>query len=148
MDKTELKGSSAVVTQTKSKHTARKQGVLCDFIIKADDGEEFPVHRDIMAASSEYFRAMILGNMQESHTGECTLKGVSKEDVKTIVDFVYTGVLDLTMDNVLDVLSLTNYFSISEAVKICCDFILSNITIDDCIDFLTITEKYYLPDFH
>ena len=78
MDKMNQIESSAVVKQMKKIDGMRKQGVLCDFKIKADDGEEFPVHRIIMAASSEYFRAMMMGNMEESHSGHCTLKGVSK----------------------------------------------------------------------
>ena len=64
-----------------------------------------------------------------------------------IVDFVYTGNLDLTMDNVLHVLGLSDYLDVSEAVKLCCGFILSNVTIYNCMDFLNIREKYHLPDF-
>lgn len=40
----------------------RIEGLLCDVTLVAGDGEEaFPVHRAMMASSSDYFKAMFTG---------------------------------------------------------------------------------------
>lgn len=40
----------------------RIEGLLCDVTLVAGDGDEaFPVHRAMMASSSDYFKAMFTG---------------------------------------------------------------------------------------
>ena len=41
----------------------RKAEKLCDAFILVDDGQQFPVHRAIMSASSPYFRALFTNGL-------------------------------------------------------------------------------------
>lgn len=67
----------------------------------------FPAHKIILAARSEYFRALLFGGMKESSQDEVELKGASTASFKVLLKYVYTGRLslgDLKEDVILDVL--------------------------------------------
>lgn len=51
----------------------RIEGLLCDVTLVAGDGDEaFPVHRAMMASSSDYFKAMFTGESAQPTQNICT----------------------------------------------------------------------------
>ena len=48
-------------------------------------------HRNVLAAVSDYFRAMLTGSMIEARQDHVNLKGVTSHAVKILLDFAYTG---------------------------------------------------------
>ena len=44
----------------------RSEGQFCDVVIVVD-GQEFPVHKSVLAAASSYFKAMFTCNLAESN---------------------------------------------------------------------------------
>lgn len=65
-----------------------------------------------MAACSDYFRVMLTGFMKESREEFVELKGVTAGGLKVVVDFAYTGRLELTTDNVQEVLSAASHLQV------------------------------------
>lgn len=50
----------------------RIEGLLCDVTLVAGDGDEaFPVHRAMMASSSDYFKAMFTGESTKPGQNIC-----------------------------------------------------------------------------
>ena len=45
----------------------------------------------MLASVSDYFHAMLTGDMLEAHQDHVDLKGVSASAVKSLLDFAYTG---------------------------------------------------------
>ncbi|XP_042160367.1 kelch-like protein 32 isoform X2 [Oncorhynchus tshawytscha] len=70
----------------------RKDGVLCDVTLVAGD-QKFHAHKAVLAACSDYFRAMFSLCMVESEADEVTLQGVTSVGLKHALDFAYTGQL-------------------------------------------------------
>nr|XP_039267645.1 kelch-like protein 12 [Styela clava] len=68
----------------------RKTGRYCDFMIKAGS-EELPVHKNIVSASSDYFKAMLSHENVETKSGVVEIKEFDEVCVKKCVDFIYTG---------------------------------------------------------
>lgn len=71
------------------------------------EGVKFPAHRIILAARSEYFRALLFGGMRESVQTDVELKGATTAAFKVLLKYVYTGRLSLSElkeDVILDVL--------------------------------------------
>ena len=57
----------------------RIEGLLCDVTLVAGDGDEaFPVHRAMMASSSDYFKAMFTGRSFTHSVRPCTCPLSSK----------------------------------------------------------------------
>ena len=75
-----------------------------DFTIRCET-KEFRVHKAILCARSEVFRAMILTDMQEATNGEIFIKDVCEKTLSTIIRFIYTGELELGENP--DILELT-----------------------------------------
>lgn len=124
-----------------------KQETFCDYVLVAE-GHEFKVHRVVMASCSDYFKVMLTGEMRESREGKVDLKGVSANGLKVVVDFAYTGIMELTVDNVEEVLSAATHLQVTDAVELCSKYIESSITIDNCIDILNLSELYSLTSTH
>lgn len=61
-----------------------------------------------------------------------------------VVDFVYTGMLALTVENVEEVLSAATHLQVSVAVELCSQYLQTAINADNCVDILNLAELYSL----
>lgn len=80
----------------------------------------FAGHKIILAARSEYFRALLYGGLSETNKKEISLKVPLKAFKNIILKYVYTGKANLgqystpQMNLILDTLGLANLFSYTE----------------------------------
>lgn len=77
------------------------------------EGHRFHGHKAILAARSEYFRALLFGGMRESQQTEIELKGTSVVAVKALLKYIYTGHMSLVNqkeDVILDMLGLAHQY--------------------------------------
>jgi hypothetical protein len=114
---------------------------LCDMIINVD-GHIFHVHKCLMIASSDYFAAMFNSGMQETRASQIELKGVSIQGLKEVIDFIYSGELKLSLNNITDVLRSVSHLQVKYALKLCEDYLVDETTIENCIDVLRIAELF------
>lgn len=82
------------------------------------NGERFPAHRSVLAAGSEYFRALLYGGMRESHEAEVEIGDVLSVDAfRHLLSYVYTGrihLADMGEEMLLDVLGLAHKYGFEE----------------------------------
>ena len=92
-------GHSAEILR--STNTLRKQNLLCDVILHVED-RDFPVHRVILAACSDYFKAMFTNSMSESTSEKknIVIKGLSADTMEILLDFIYTETIKVSVENV------------------------------------------------
>ena len=79
----------------------RKTGTYTDFVINVD-GEQIAAHRLILTAASPYFRAMLSHDTKESLMREVAIEVLNAKVVTNLVDYFYTGVLDVPCDCIED----------------------------------------------
>ena len=77
----------------------RKVNKLCDVILVVD-GQEFPAHRVVLAACSDYFAAMFTGDMVESQKQDVEIQGLSASTMENILEFIYTETVSVSVENV------------------------------------------------
>ena len=121
----------------------RAKDMLCDYTITAE-GCSMRVHRAVMVACSDYFRALLSSEMRESLEMSVELKGLTATGLQSVVNFAYTGKIDLSLENLEEVLAAATHLQISQAVELCCKFIARAITVDNCTDILNLAELYSL----
>ena len=119
----------------------RNDGNMCDVVLKVN-GHDFPVHRNILSASSDYFFAMFNGNMRESSQQEVRISGVDCESMKAIVNFIYTGEISLTWSNVQPILQAANLMLVQSVKNACVRFLESRMSVRNCIGIQVIAETY------
>ena len=100
----------------------------------------------MVVACSDYFRAMLTGKMRESDEQKIHLKGITATGLRAIVTFAYTGTLDLSLYTMQDVLAAATHLQIIEAVELCCTFMHTATTVENCVDILNLAELYSLHD--
>ncbi|MGH0182039.1 UNVERIFIED_CONTAM: hypothetical protein FKN15_012597 [Acipenser sinensis] len=72
----------------------RHDGILCDVTLVAEK-QKFHAHKAVLAACSDYFKAMFSLCMVESGADEVNLHGVTSVGLKQALDFAYTGQIDV-----------------------------------------------------
>uniref|UniRef100_UPI00358E5392 zinc finger and BTB domain-containing protein 46-like isoform X1 n=1 Tax=Myxine glutinosa TaxID=7769 RepID=UPI00358E5392 len=118
----------------------RLSGVLCDCRLVVE-GQIFWAHRNVLCASSRYFKSLFSGSGSEDLSNGIAGEGGKPMTVEleigtargfvVLLDFVYSARLGLAGDNVIEVMSAASYLQMTEVVQVCLDFIRSalNITV-------------------
>ncbi|KPP66403.1 kelch repeat and BTB domain-containing protein 3-like [Scleropages formosus] len=119
----------------------RERNVLFDFSILVR-GETIPCHRCVLAACSDFFRAMFEVNMRERDDGSVTMSNLSPKAIRAFLDFAYTGQTEITEDNVDMFFQLSSFLQVSILSKACSDFLIKTLELSNCLQLLAIAEGY------
>ncbi|XP_061537820.1 kelch repeat and BTB domain-containing protein 3 isoform X2 [Phycodurus eques] len=90
----------------------REQGLLFDFTIKVQE-RSFPCHRCVLAACSDFFRAMFEAAMRERDDGSVTLCNQFPAVVESFLDFAYSGEILITEENVDSLFQLASFLQVN-----------------------------------
>ncbi|RXN02426.1 kelch repeat and BTB domain-containing 3 [Labeo rohita] len=119
----------------------RERGVLFDFSIRVQD-ETLPCHRCVLAASSDFFRAMFELDMRERDDGTVTLSNLSPQAVHTFLDFAYSGEIEIREDNVDMLFQLASFLQVGFLSRACSDFLVQTLDVSNCLPLLALAEGY------
>ncbi|NWX36986.1 ZBT8A protein, partial [Notiomystis cincta] len=109
----------------------RKQDLFCDCNILVE-GKVFKAHRNVLFASSGYFKMLLSQSSKEtSQPTIATFEVFSPETFMVILDFVYSGILSLTGQNVIEVMSAASYLQMTDILNVCKTFIKSSLDINE-----------------
>ncbi|XP_068122985.1 kelch repeat and BTB domain-containing protein 3 [Hyperolius riggenbachi] len=122
----------------------REQGIFFDFTITVKD-ELIPCHRCVLAASSDFFRAMFEVNMKERDGGSVNISNLSTEAVKAFLDYAYTGKAEITDSNVDMFFQMSSFLQVPLLAKACSDFLIRMIDVHNCLQLLSISDSYGSP---
>lgn len=101
-----------------------------------------PIHRVILTAASKYFAAALASNSQEDNESEIILQNTDGRTVKAIVDFCYTGHINLTEKNVEEFMKIASNVELDLLVEKCCRFYRDKLSPSNSISTLMIADKY------
>ena len=104
---------------------------LTDITLKVCE-KSFDAHRVVLAASSEYFSAMFIGGMQEGSQKEIELKddSLTPAALQIILDFVYKSEINITEENVFEVLGAADHLQMTSVIEMCSEFISESLVTD------------------
>jgi len=95
--------------------------------------DEMRCHRNILAASSTFFLGMFQSALDESRQSKIPIKEMEASTLRLVLDYVYTGKVSLTVDNVQSVLSAANMFEMLTLRDGCASFMVHHVTVDNCV---------------
>jgi len=64
--------------------------ILTDFTVVLKSGKELKCHKFVLASNSEYFRAMLTNDMEDSKTDRVKMDGISEETVVSFLEYLYS----------------------------------------------------------
>ncbi|NXL85075.1 ZBT8A protein, partial [Alectura lathami] len=109
----------------------RKQDLFCDCSILVE-GKVFKAHRNVLFATSGYFKMLLSQSSKDtSQPTVATFEVFSPETFMVILDFVYSGILPLTGQNVIEVMSAASYLQMTDILNVCKTFIKSSLDINE-----------------
>ncbi|XP_034040031.1 kelch-like protein 40a [Thalassophryne amazonica] len=103
-----------------------------DCVLKIRD-KEFPCHRLVLAASSPFFKAMFLSELEERKKCEIVLKDVEPGIMGMILRYLYTSDINLTEQNVQDVFMVANMYQIPSIFSACVSYLQDKLVLGNCL---------------
>ena len=125
----------------KELNTQRLSGVLCDVNLMVD-GEEFPAHKGVLAANSSFFLTMFTTDMLEKDNTSVSLRIISAGAMESLLEFMYTGQIQIHVDNVFELLEASSFLFVEKVKKACCQFLGSIVDKENCFAILSIAHAF------
>ena len=135
------RGKDYAISLLSELNTFRKDILFCDGIIKIGE-KQFFIHKAILSAASPYFRALFCNEWKETSSQEIQLQGVSSECFGILLDYIYTGSIDITSSNVEQLLPAGRLFQLDNIVEYCCEFLTSHLTVDNSLGILAFAKLH------
>jgi len=110
----------------------RESEQLVDVTLSVD-GQQFSCHRALLASASEYFRCLFTTSLAEQNQSVISISGIDATSMKLVLDYIYTGRVELNSDTVQNLLSAANLFQLKGLRDGCADYMEQKIEIDNCI---------------
>ncbi|KAL9914355.1 kelch-like protein 28 [Glossina fuscipes fuscipes] len=112
----------------------------CDFGLEVG-GETIYAHRLVLTIASPYFAIMFKNDTKEKAAGLVKFEDDDGSAVKTIVEYIYSGELPLTEENVQSICTTSDYLQIEWVKSECLKFLKRNLNATNCLQLRTIAEK-------
>jgi len=110
----------------------RIEGNFVDIVLCVQD-TEYPCHRNILATSSPYFRAMFCSDLREAHDFRVSFNEITPDTMNRILEYVYLGSITINCDNVEDILAAASLFQFTEIETASCEFLKEQLDVSNCL---------------
>ena len=105
-------------------HKKKKEEQFYDFTIRDKDDMELKSHKFILASQCDYFAGLF---RFLSNCGETKFVNYSNDEIKICIEYLYTQKVNLTENNVENVLMFADYINLTDVRRICIDYIIKHI---------------------
>ncbi|KAM9456331.1 kelch-like protein 24 [Clarias gariepinus] len=121
----------------------RKSGTFTDVVLQVEQ-QEFPCHRAVLCASSQYFRTMFMGKLRESGQSVVQLNKISKIALEHLLNFIYEGRVQLQEENVEIVFQAAHLLDVPALSRACVDFLEKCVCHLNCLGLMEFAKHYLL----
>ncbi|XP_077981715.1 actin-binding protein IPP-like [Glandiceps talaboti] len=114
---------------------------FCDVHLRVGN-ELFECHRVVLSACSPYFHVMFTGGMSEMKQSEVEILGIDSVIFTLLINFVYTGEIDVNPTNVQELLAAADMLELKEVVEACCTFLQSQLHPSNCVGIYKLSKVH------
>ncbi|XP_047191782.1 kelch-like protein 10 [Scophthalmus maximus] len=116
----------------------RLEGKFCDAVIQVQD-VEFPIHRIILCDCSSYFQALF-ERWMTTDKKVFNIPGPSPDIMQLIIEFAYTDSVNVTEDNVQDLVLVADMLNVMDLIQACSEFLCERLHSENCIGIWQLTK--------
>lgn len=127
----------------KNLNLLRENSQFCDVEIIAGN-VRFSAHRAVLSAASEYFEAMFRPDfgLCENKQKSVIIHTIDAEILNNLLDFIYTGKIDISQSNVQELLAAADMLQLHEVVDGCCEFLRCELHVTNALGILRFAEAH------
>ena len=120
----------------------RRQDHLCDITLVTKDDKEFKAHRNMLSAASPFFFKLLQSDMKENREGIVRFEEISGAVMEDVLEFIYTGSVEVTQENCKDLIAAANYLLIPGLKKFAGRFLERQMSKSNCVSTFYFAEMY------
>jgi len=120
----------------------RRQDHFCDVTLVTKDDKEFKAHRNVLSAASPFFFKLLQSDMKENREGIVRFEEISGAVMEDVLEFIYTGSVEVTQENSEDLVAAANYFLIPGLKTVSGRFLERQMSKANCISTFYFAEIY------
>ena len=93
----------------------RRNELFCDVIVEVGSGDDrarLKAHRNVLCAASPFFYHALNSDMKENKEGGIRLEEMSKASTEEVIDYLYSGHVEVTKENANQLFAQADYFLI------------------------------------
>ncbi|KAI0227289.1 Kelch-like protein 38 [Lamellibrachia satsuma] len=130
----------------KDMHKLRQNEEFADVTLQSGD-VQIRCHRIVLAVATDYFKAMFRCGLQESTLATVQLT-MEPEILTSIVDYMYTGEIELTIGNVERLVKAGDVLQLDGLRAGCDEFMVTQVELRNCVEFYRFAKLYQLDKLH
>ena len=134
--------ASFCVELMKRLNIERKQDYLCDITLVSKDNRELKAHRNVLSAASPFFSKLLQSDMKENQEGIVRFEEISGSVIEDVLQFIYTGTVEVTQENSKELIAAGNYLIIPGLKTASGRFLEREMSHINCISTFYLAEKY------
>ncbi|KAJ5079457.1 hypothetical protein M0811_04478 [Anaeramoeba ignava] len=113
-----------------------------DFEIICEQNQtSFKTHKSILSSRSHYFKSLFNSKMKEYQENKLILKDVSSSILFSILNYLYSGKIEINLENAIQILIFSSKYLIDELIEISSKFIKKNLQFETIVDVLKLSES-------
>ena len=119
----------------------RKHGYFVDVTVLVGSFK-LPANKLVLSCCSKRFEKMF--KSERRHEETISVSAVDGESVKTLIDFMYSGVININNENVLQLLAAADYLQMDNVKEFCAEFLESFVSSASYITILDVANLHRL----
>ena len=108
----------------------RSKGHFNDVTIIAEN-QCIPAQKMVLACHSTFFEKMFKCEMKEKYENKVEIPNLDGKAVKSLIDYIYNGNIDIDDENVLQLLAAADYLQLLDAKQFCFEYLEENLGIEN-----------------
>ena len=123
----------------------RRSDHFCDIVLEVGCGDNqarLKAHRIVLCAGSPFFYNALSNDMKEKKEGVIRLENTSKAVMEELIDYLYTGHVNVTQHNAFDLLEMADFFVIPSLKDVASKFIARTLSSSSCLRAYYSALKY------
>ena len=111
--------------------TFQRDGMFCDLTLTTGSGLVIPVHKNILAAVSCYFKGLVRSEMKEVYESNVDFAVIDEAIIEELLNFLYSGEISITFDNARSLLQASDYLLIERLKRRIIEFVRDSLKLSN-----------------
>lgn len=123
-----------------------ESGRFADAKLTTHDGRSFHVSKFVLSSISPFFKALFGNTLQADGDTNALSFTMTGEILQIVIYYAYSGQMHgTTPQNIASVLEAVDFLNLLKGLDWCSDFMLRSLNHENCLNYLRLTSKYFLP---